>query len=151
VPSRADANPASIKADDIAELQLPSASAINFTVHGHKAVDDGLFNVSTGVEESSKFQELPEADDLTTDRYVVDRSRIRHPRMLVERCPLLSGSFNGLSQPNPWRSHEATVEASGVRIRSVLMTSVAQRRERDDQSGDSEDGRCDSDGQVVAE
>lgn len=59
VPSRADANPASIEADDVAELQLPPASAINLAVHGHKAVDDGLFHVSTGVEEPSKLQELP--------------------------------------------------------------------------------------------
>jgi hypothetical protein len=84
VPSRTDANPASIEADDVAGLQLPSASAINFPVHGHKSVDDGLFHVSTGIEESSKFQELPEADDLTTDHDVVDRSRICHPRMLVD-------------------------------------------------------------------
>jgi hypothetical protein len=85
VPSPADANPASIEADDVAELQLPSASAINLGVHGHKAVHDGLFNVSTGVEESSEFQELPEANDLTIDHDVVDRSRIRHPQMLVDQ------------------------------------------------------------------
>ena len=87
VPSRADANPAPIEADDVAELQLPSASAINLAVHGHIAVDDGLFHVSTGVEEPSELQELPEANDLTTDRDVVDRSRVRHPRMLVDRVP----------------------------------------------------------------
>jgi hypothetical protein len=81
------ANPASIEADDVAELQLPSASAINLAVHGHIAVDDGLFHVSTGVEESSELQELPEANDLTADRDVVDRSRVRHPRMLVDKVP----------------------------------------------------------------
>ena len=80
VPSRADADPASIKADDVAKLQLPSASAINLAVHHHIAADDGLFHVSTGVEEPSELQELPEANDLTTDRDIIDRSRILHPR-----------------------------------------------------------------------
>jgi hypothetical protein len=87
VPSRADANTASIEGDDVSDLQLPSASAINLAVHGHIAVDDGLFHVSTGVEEPSELQELPEANDLTADRDVVDRSRVRHPRMLVDQVP----------------------------------------------------------------
>jgi 7-keto-8-aminopelargonate synthetase-like enzyme len=88
-PSRADPNPASIEADDVAELQLPSASAIDLAVHGHKAVDDGLFHVSTGVEESSEFQELAEPNDLATDRDVVDGRWIRHPRTLADRSRLL--------------------------------------------------------------
>lgn len=86
-PSWADANRASIEADDVAELQLPAASAIDLAVHGHKTVGDGLFHVSTGVEESSKLQELPEPNDLTTDRDILDRNWIRHPRMLVDRVP----------------------------------------------------------------
>jgi hypothetical protein len=87
VPSRADAKPAPIEADDVAELQLPSASAINLAVHGRKAVEDGLFHVSTGVEEPSELQELPQANDLITNCDVFDRSRIRHPRMLVDHVP----------------------------------------------------------------
>lgn len=76
--SRGDANPASREADDVSDLQLPSAAAINLAVHDNVALDDGLFHVSTGVEESSELQELPEANDLTADRDVVDRSRVRH-------------------------------------------------------------------------
>ena len=74
----------SIEADDVAELQLPSAASINLAVHGHKAVDDGLFHASPGVEEPSEFQELAEANDLSTDRHVVDRMRICHSRMVVD-------------------------------------------------------------------
>ena len=80
VASRADADPASIKADDVAKLQLPPATAINLAVHHHIAADDGLFHVSTGVEEPGELQKLPEANDLTADRDVIDRSRIRHAR-----------------------------------------------------------------------
>ena len=87
VPSRADADPASIEADDVAKLQLPSASAINLAVHHHRAADDGIFHVSTGVEELNELQGLPEANDLTADRDVIDRSRVRHPRMFVEPVP----------------------------------------------------------------
>ena len=68
-------------------MQLPSASEINLAVHGHMAVDDGFFHISTGVEEPGELQELPEANDLTADRDVVDRSRVRHPRMLVDQVP----------------------------------------------------------------
>lgn len=85
--SRADANPASIEADDVAELQLPPATVINFAIHGHIAVDDGRFHVSSGVEEPGELQELPEANDFTADRDIVDRSRVRHPRMLVDEDP----------------------------------------------------------------
>ena len=85
--SRADANPASIEADDVAELQLPPATVINIAIHGHIAVDDGRFHVSSGVEKPGEFQELPEADDLTADRDIVDRSRVRHPRMFVDEDP----------------------------------------------------------------
>jgi 2-polyprenyl-3-methyl-5-hydroxy-6-metoxy-1,4-benzoquinol methylase len=66
---------------------LPSASAINRAVHIDKTVNDGLFHVSTGVEESSELQELPEADELTADRDVFDRTQIRHPRMLADQVP----------------------------------------------------------------
>jgi hypothetical protein len=91
--SRADANPAPIEADDVAELQLPSSTAINFTVDSHVAVDDGLLHISTGVEEPSKLQELAEADALAADRNVVDRSLVRHPGMLADQMPTASGSL----------------------------------------------------------
>lgn len=44
-------------------------------------------HVSTRVEESSELQELPEANDFTADRDVVDRGRVRHPRLLVDQVP----------------------------------------------------------------
>ena len=49
--------------------------------------DDGLFHVSAGVEEPSDLHELPDADNLTADRHVVDRSRLHHPRMLADQVP----------------------------------------------------------------
>jgi hypothetical protein len=61
-------------------------AAINLAVHGHVAVDDGLFHASTRVEEPSELQELPEANGVTADRDVVDRSRVGHPGMLAEQC-----------------------------------------------------------------
>jgi len=84
-PSRADADPAPLEGDDVAELKLPSAATVDLAVHAHVAVDDGLFDVSTGVEEPSELQELPEADDLAADRNVVDRSRVRHAGMLADQ------------------------------------------------------------------
>ena len=131
-----NANPASIEADDVAELQLPSASAINLAVHGHIAVDDRLFHVSTGVEEPSELQELPEANDLTADRYVVDRSRVRHPRMLVDQVPAPEPSSSD-DRKNPpiliWdRSSEVESEseliALGGCVRAGLSADTAVER-----------------------
>ena len=85
--SPANADFASLECDNVAGLQLPSAAAINLAVHGHVAVDDGFFHVSTGVEEPSELYELPEANDLTTDRDVVDRGRVRHAEMLGHCVP----------------------------------------------------------------
>jgi len=87
MPSRADADPASLERDDVTELQLPSAAAVDFAVHEHIAVDDRLFDVSTGVEESGEFDELPEANRITADRDIFDRRLVGHPRMLAEQVP----------------------------------------------------------------
>jgi len=74
-----------VEVDYVVELQLSSAATIDLAVHCHAAVDDGLFDVSAGVEEPSELQELPEADGLTADRNVIDRRRVRHPGMLADR------------------------------------------------------------------
>jgi hypothetical protein len=108
---------------------LPSASAINFAVHGHKAVHDGLFHVSTGVEESSKFQELPEANDVTSDRDIVDRSPIRHPGILVDQVPAPSVlRSRNMRSVTSLRSNLR----SGHRLRSGMLkrTCYAQWRHR---------------------
>ena len=83
--SRADADPSPIEADDVAELQLSSAAAINLTVHEYIAIDDGRLHVSAGVEEPGELQELPETNPPTADRDVVNGSRLHHPRMLADR------------------------------------------------------------------
>ena len=57
--SRADADPAPLETDDVAEPQLPSAAAINLAVHGHEAIDDGLFHISTGVQDPSELRNCP--------------------------------------------------------------------------------------------
>lgn len=85
--SLADADSASLERHDIAELQLTSATSIDLTVHLHVAVDDGLFHVSTGVEEPRELHELSEANGVAADPDVVDRRRFRHPRMLADRVP----------------------------------------------------------------
>src|SRR4051812_34767368 len=82
-PSRRDADPVPLEADDVSVLQLPSTSTIHLAVHGDVTVGDGLFDISTGVEQPGELQELPEADAVTVDGDVVDRSSVRHPRMLV--------------------------------------------------------------------
>lgn len=86
---RADPDAVPLEADDVAELQLPSATTIDLAVHEDVAVDDGLFHVSTGLEESSELEELPEADDLAAYRDV-DRSRVRHPGMLADQVRSVS-------------------------------------------------------------
>ena len=123
-----DADPASLEGDDVAELQLPSAAAIHLAVHGHVAVDDGLFHVSTGVEKSSELQELPEANDLTTDRDVVDRCRVRHSRMLAHQVPAAESVGQRMSA-----SGSQTGEArSGRRVfPSGRAFSVVSREEGD--------------------
>jgi hypothetical protein len=77
--SSCDAHSAPLEGDDVAELQLPPAAAINLAVHAYEPVRDGLFHVPTRVEESSELQELPEANALTTDGHVFDGSRIVIP------------------------------------------------------------------------
>ena len=76
-----------LEADEVAELQLPSAAAIDLAVHGHSAVDDRLFHASTGVEESRELQQLAEPDGLAADRNVLDRSWLRHDEMLTDQVP----------------------------------------------------------------
>ena len=73
VCSRADANAAPLERDDVPELQLAPTTAIDLTVHGHVAIDDGLFDVPAGVQKPREFEELAEADAVATDRDVVDR------------------------------------------------------------------------------
>lgn len=84
VSSRADANAAPLERDDVPELQLPPAPPIDLAVHGHVAIDDGLFHVPTGVEEAREFEELAEADAVAADRDVVDRGGVGHAEMLAD-------------------------------------------------------------------
>lgn len=76
-----------LEADNVSELQLLPAASIDLTVHPDMAVDDGIFHVPSGVKQSGELQELPEADDLTADRDVIDRSLVRHLGMLGDQVP----------------------------------------------------------------
>jgi len=75
-------------------LQLASAAAIDFAVDAHVAVDDGLFHVAARVEEPGELEELPETDDLTTDRDVVDGCGVGHSEMLAHDAAV-NGSVDG--------------------------------------------------------
>lgn len=81
--SGADADAAPLEADDIIDLQLATATAIDLAVDRDEAVDDRFLHVSTGVEKPRELQELSQADHVAADGDVVDRSRFRHLGMLA--------------------------------------------------------------------
>src|SRR6478736_7135800 len=137
--SRADADAVSFAGDDVAELQLASPAAIDLAVDGHVAVDDGLFHVPAGVQQPGELQELPEADALTTDRDVFDRSRFRHSEMLthvvlVDRVTLeQNGGMTDAQvtretrrQQRHWGRH---AESYDIKIQKVERSMLAGTRE----------------------
>ena len=80
-------DPAPLETDDVAGVELSSAAAIDLAVHGHITVDDGFFDVPPGVEETGEFHELAEANHVASDRDVIDRSGMGHPRMVSDVVP----------------------------------------------------------------
>src|SRR6478752_6910442 len=112
--SPADAHGVPFNADDVATLQLPSATAIDLAVHRHVAVYDGLFHISAGVEEPCELHELTEADGLIANGDFVDRSFVRHPGRLTDHVPPAIRWYDkGRVYELPWalrRSRIARVE-----------------------------------------
>lgn len=115
VCSQADANAAPLERDNVSELQLPPATPIDLAVHGHVAIDDGLFNVPAGVEEPGELQELAEADAVATDRDVVDRSGVGHAEMLAD-----VGSSGCTGSPSLSATRDPGSLGDGGRLVSVL-------------------------------
>lgn len=83
----ADANPAPIEADNIADVELSSALALDFAVHIHEPVENCLFHVPTGVEKSGELEELPQANHFSTDRDMVYGRGICHIGNVSRRVP----------------------------------------------------------------
>lgn len=146
--SRANANAAPLERDDIAKLQLPPTTAIDLAVHGDVAVDDGLFNVATGVEEAGELEELAEADGVTADRDVVDWGWGGHAEMVahamrasdLDSAPR-SGRAVCLLRGHRWRDSKlrplfnipvsATKSAESGAFGSHRMTEISPRSHSD--------------------
>gem|GEM_PF-5683212 len=93
--SRADADRTPLETDNVAELSLPPAAAIDLSAHRHIAAGDGILHVPTGVKQSSEVQESPQADELSADRDVDYTGLVRHSGMPADQVPPASRTCSG--------------------------------------------------------
>lgn len=66
-------------------MQLPSTTGVDLTVDRDFAVGDEIAGVCAGVREVRELEELPEADDVVADLYVVHAPIVSCARLVTGR------------------------------------------------------------------